>query len=56
MSAKTLSKVELNCSIISGKQGTHLLPWVAKHHRLERIRRARDDTLGLGLEKTYQRQ
>ena len=56
MSAKKLLKVELNCLIISGKQGMHLLFQMTKRHRLERVRKARDKTLGLGLERTYRQQ
>lgn len=50
MSAKKLSKVELSCLIISAKQGMHLLVQMTKHHKLERVRKARDNTLELATE------
>jgi len=49
MSAKKPSTVELNCLVISGKQGMHLLTQMIKHHRLKRVRKERGDTLGLAL-------
>lgn len=53
MSAKNLSTVGLNCLIISGKQGMHLLIPKTKHHKLEKIRKARDNTLKLVLDRGH---
>lgn len=54
MSAKNVLTVELNCLIISGKQGMQLLIRMTRHHRLERVRKVRDDTVELALQRTCQ--
>lgn len=55
MPAKNHLKVEPNCSIIYERQGMYLLSQTTKLPKLERVRKARDNTLGL-LEKTYQQE
>ena len=56
MPANNLSIVGLNCLVISGKRGMHLLIQMIKHHRLERVRKARGSALKLALERTYHNQ